>query len=104
MMAGWHGNARVAVHKAQARLRAADGALIGEGRAYLHLRQPVAQPQAAQGTLSLDWWDDARDTAEASLELLDGPTLRLRLDGDRLSGCVVGRILRYHADWPGASG
>jgi hypothetical protein len=27
--------------------------------------------------------------------------LPLRLESDRLSGCLVGRILRYQIDWPG---
>ena len=89
------------VRKGLARLVAADGALIGEGRAYLHLRQAEAQPQPAQGTLSLDWWDDALSTSGARLELIDGPTLPVWLESDRLSGCVVGRILRYSTEWPG---
>jgi len=89
------------VRKGVARLLAADGTLIGEGRAYLHLRLADAEPQAAQGTLSLDWWNDEPSPVGASLDLLDGPTLVLRLDSDRLSSCMVGRILRYHVDWPG---
>jgi hypothetical protein len=91
----------VSVRKGLARLVAADGALIGEGRAYVHLREPDALRQSAQGTLSLDWWDDALSTSDARLELIDGPTLALRLESDRLSGCLVGRILRYQTDWPG---
>ncbi len=90
----------MAVHKALARLRAADGSLIGEGRAYVHLRQPGGLAQPAQGTVSLDWWDDAAP-APARLDLVDGPTLEIRVESDRLSGCVVGRILRYQATWPG---
>ena len=93
----------MSVRKGLARLVAASGAVIGEGRAYVHLRHPEAQAQPAQGTLSLDWWDDAADTAAARLELLDGPTLHLRLQSDRLSSCVAGRILRYETDWPGAT-
>jgi hypothetical protein len=89
------------VHKTTARLLAADGALIGEGRAYLHLRQPAAEAQPAQGTLSLDWWDDALSTENASLALADGPTLSLSLQTDHLSGCLDGRILRYATTWPG---
>jgi hypothetical protein len=92
----------VSVRKGLARLLAADGALIGEGRAYVHLRQPDTQSQPAQGTLSLDWWDDALSTAEARLELVDGPTVPLRLTSDHLSGCLDGRILRYQIDWPGS--
>ena len=91
----------MSVRKGLARLVASDGGLIGEGRAYVHLREPDVQPQVAQGTLSLDWWDDALSTSEARLELVDGPTLALRLESDRLSGCLVGRILRYQVDWPG---
>jgi hypothetical protein len=91
----------VAVHKSAARLLAADGSLIGEGRAFLHLRLPAAQPQRAQGTLSLDWWDEAVQAAGARLELVDGPSVALDVEADRLSECVVGRILRYSADWPG---
>jgi hypothetical protein len=91
----------VSVRKGQARLLAANGALIGEGRAYVHLREPEGQSQSAQGTLSLDWWDDALSTSDARLELIDGPTLPLRLESDRLSGCITGRILRYQLDWPG---
>ena len=67
----------VSVRKGLARLLAADGRAIGEGRAYLHLRQPELEPQPAQGTLSLDWWDDALSTRDARLELIDGPTLAL---------------------------
>lgn len=94
---------RVSVRKGQARLLAADGRPIGEGRAYLHLRQPEFEPQPVQGTLSLDWWDDALSTRDAQLELIDGPTLALKLASDRLSGCMDGRIIRYTADWPWAS-
>jgi hypothetical protein len=91
----------MAVHKAAARLLAADGSLIGEGRAFLHLRLPAAQPQRAQGTLSLDWWDQEVQAAGARLELADGPSVALQVEADRLSECMVGRILRYSADWPG---
>jgi hypothetical protein len=94
--------AGVSVRKGLARLVAADGQAIGEGRAYLHLRQPELEPQAAQGTLSLDWWDDALSTRDARLELIGGPTLQLKLASDRLSGCMTGRIMRYTTDWPGA--
>ena len=91
----------MAVHKSAARLLAADGSLIGEGRAFVHLRLPAAEPQHAQGTLSLDWWDQEVRAAGARLELADGPNLALQVDADRLSECMVGRILRYSADWPG---
>ena len=91
------------VKKSSARLLAAGGALIGEGRAFIHLRQSMDLPQAAQGTLSLDWWDESSSTADALLELTDGPRLEPRLDSDRLSSCMVGRILRFQVDWPGAS-
>jgi hypothetical protein len=90
------------VHKTRARLLDADGTLIGEGRAYLHLRLPDAEPQTAQGTLSLDWWNDASSAGQARLELVDGPTLSLTLESDKLSGCINGRILRYKTTWPGA--
>lgn len=89
------------VRKGLARLLGADGALIGEGRAYLHLRLPDAEPQPAQGTLSLDWWDEESSPEHAHLELLDGPTLSLTLESDKLSGCINGRILRYKTAWPG---
>jgi hypothetical protein len=92
----------VSVRKGLARLVAADGRAIGEGRAYVHLRQPELEPQAAQGTLSLDWWDDALSTRDARLELIDGPTLALNLRSDKLSGCIEGRIIRYTTDWPGS--
>jgi len=91
------------VRKAQARLLTADGRPMGEGRAYLHLRHPEPEAQRAQGTLSLDWWDEALSTHDARLELIDGPTLALTLASDRLSGCMEGRILRYTTDWPGHS-
>ncbi|MDQ6671794.1 MAG: hypothetical protein M3069_13820 [Chloroflexota bacterium] len=94
----------MSVRKGEARLLTPDGQSIGEGRAYLHLRQPEGEPQPAQGTLSLDWWDDALSTRGARLELIDGPTLALRLASDRLSGCIEGRIIRYTADWPGQPG
>jgi hypothetical protein len=89
------------VHKTLARLLDADGALMGEGRAYVHLRQPDAEPQTVQGTLSLDWWNDTSSAERARLELVNGPTLTLTLESDKLSGCINGRILRYKATWPG---
>jgi hypothetical protein len=92
----------VSVKQGPARLVAADGRAIGEGRAYVHLRQPEIEVQAAQGTLSLDWWDDALSTRDARLELIDGPTLALKLASDKLSGCMAGRILRYTTEWPGS--
>ncbi len=92
----------MSVHKAAARLEAADGTVIGEGRAYVHLRQPGALAQKAQGTVSLDWWEDAAP-APARLVLDPGPTVQIEVDSDRLSGCMVGRILRYRTDWPGAA-
>ena len=90
------------VLKSPARLVASNGAVIGEGRAYLHLRLPESQPQEATGTLSLDCWDDALSTAGATLNLEEGPTLSLSLESDKLSGCIQGRILRYTTTWPGA--
>ena len=89
----------MAVKKSLARLLTADGSSVGEGRAYLHLRLPEAQPQTATGTLSLDWWTDAQP---AHLELSDGPTLSLTLQSDKLSACLDGRVLRYTVEWPGA--
>jgi hypothetical protein len=90
----------MAVLKAQARLVAPDGTPIGEGRAFLHLRLPEAQAQPATGTVSLDWWHDvAADNAH--LELVNGPSLPLTLEFDRLSACIQGRILRYTTTWPG---
>src|ERR671934_60432 len=97
----WH--CRVSVFRGAARLIAADGETMGEGRAYLHLRGPTEQPQPVQGTLSLDWWDDARSAEGARLELADGPTLPLKLESDKISGCIQGRILRYQTDWPGTT-
>ena len=67
----------MAVHKSLARLVDADGEVIGEGRAYLHLRLPKEEPQRASGTLSLDWWDESRTTSGARLDLVDGPRLSL---------------------------
>ena len=89
----------MAVKKSLARLLSADGTSVGEGRAYLHLRQPEMQAQPATGTLSLDWWTDAQPT---HLELSDGPTLALTLQSDKLSACIDGRVLRYTVAWPGA--
>jgi hypothetical protein len=91
----------VAVYKAAGRLLAADGVLIGEGRAYVHLRLPASQAQRAQGTLSLDWWKEAAASSGVQLELNNGPRLALTVQSDKLSECVAGRILRYSADWPG---
>lgn len=92
----------MSVHKSAARLRSADGALIGEGRAYLHLARPAGEAQRAQGTLALDWWDDGHSAREARLELADGPTLDLDVQSDKLSGCIQGRVLRYTVAWPGS--
>ena len=92
----------MSVHKSAARLLSAEGKLIGEGRAYVHLPRPASEPQRAQGTLALDWWDDRAPSAHAlQLELQDGPTLALEVESDRLSGCINGRVLRYRAAWPG---
>ena len=92
----------MSVFKAPARLLSADDTLIGEGRAYIHLRAPATHPQDVQGTVSLDWWDDAA-AAPALLALASGPVLSLAVESDHLSGCVVGRILRYRTHWPGTS-
>jgi hypothetical protein len=91
------------VRKTPARLLDADGTLIGEGRAYVHLRLPDAEPQTAQGTLSLDWWNEVSSGEHARLELVDGPILSLTLESDKLSGCINGRILRYTTTWPGTN-
>jgi hypothetical protein len=91
----------MAVWKGTAQLVGADGAVIGAGRAYLHLRQPEPVPQRVQGTLSLDWWEPAPVAAGAALALEDGPRLPLTLESDQLSGCIQGRVLRYTTDWPG---
>jgi hypothetical protein len=88
------------VLKAGARLLGADGATLGEGRAYVHLRAERDVRQACQGTLSLDWWEPT-GPAPATLVLENGPTLSIVVDSDRLSGCVVGRILRYQTTCPG---
>lgn len=88
------------VHKSLAVLLAADGATVGEGRAYVHLRESYRVPQDAQGTISLDWWDDDA-AAPTYLRLQDGPRLPVRVQGDRLSECMVGRIVRYTLRWPG---
>jgi hypothetical protein len=93
----------VTVNKSLARLLGADGTPIGEGRSFIHLRLATDLPQAAQGTLSLDWWDEAGSTDQAQLELVDGPRLQPRLESDRLSSCMVGRILRFKVDWPGVA-
>lgn len=91
------------VHKASARLLAADGREIGAGRAYIHLRQAAAEVQSAQGTLSLDWSDDDAPTHELRLALEDGPLLALQVQSDKLSGCINGRVLRYTTRWPGVA-
>lgn len=89
---------RVTVVKSTARLLGEDGAVLGEGRAYLHLRAPRGERQPVTGTLSLDWWNEG---TPRQLDLAEGPLLDLEVDADRLSGCVVGRIVRYRAVWPG---
>jgi len=91
----------MSVHKGLGRLVSDDGALIGEGRAYLHLRLSEAERQQVQGTLSLDWWDVDWTGQSARLELVDGPTLTLQLQSDKISACINGRVLRYEAVWPG---
>jgi hypothetical protein len=89
----------MAVKKSLARLLTADGSAIGEGRAYVHLRLPEAQPQPATGTLSLDWWTDEGQPTQLQLE--DGITLSLTLESDKLSACINNRVLRYTTQWPG---
>jgi hypothetical protein len=89
------------VRKTLARLLDANGTLIGEGRAYIHLRLPDGEPQNAQGTLSLDWWNEVSSGGQVRLELVGGPTVSLTLESDTLSGCMNGRILRYTTSWPG---
>jgi hypothetical protein len=79
---------------------ASDGSLLGEGRAYIHLRTAQAISQPCQGTLSLEWWEP-EGAAPAALALENGLTVPITVASDRLSGCVVGRILRYQATWPG---
>ena len=37
----------------------------------MHLRRPELEAQPVQGTLSLDWWDDALSNRDARLELID---------------------------------
>jgi hypothetical protein len=91
----------MSVRKTLARLLASDGSVIGEGRAYVHLRLPDSEPQAAQGTLSLDWWDADQSAEDAQLELVDGLVLKLDLDSDKISACINGRVLRYRTRWPG---
>ncbi len=91
----------MSVRKGRGRLVSVDGAAIGEGRAYLHLRMPETQRQPVQGTLSLEWWDDDWQGQRACLELVDGPVLALDLQSDKLSACINGRILRYETVWPG---
>ena len=91
----------MSVHKALARLVSDDGALIGEGRAYLHLRLSETENQRVQGTLSLDCLDADWMGQSARLELVDGPTLILHLQSDKISACINGRVLRYEALWPG---
>jgi hypothetical protein len=87
--------------KSAARLVDGAGTVVGEGRAYIHLQAPREQSQSAHGTISLDWWDDAAD-APARIELaLIEDSLPIDVQSDRLSGCMVGRILRYQATWPG---
>jgi hypothetical protein len=89
------------VRKSLGRLRDGDGSIVGEGRAYLHLQQPATRPQPAQGTVSLEWWDEGA-AAPVELELADGPTLAITVQSDRLTECMVGRILRYQTVWPGS--
>jgi hypothetical protein len=91
----------MSVVKARARLTSGE-TVLGEGRAYVHLRAALEEQQPAQGTLSLDWWSDG-DLADVRLELAEGPTLTLTVESDRLSGCVQGRILRYRTQWPGTT-
>jgi hypothetical protein len=90
----------VAVVKSAGRLEAADGTLIGEGRAYVHVRQGADVAQPAEGTFSLDWWENDAP-APARLVLESGPTLEITVASDKLAACMVGRILRYQTAWPG---
>jgi len=91
----------MSVHKGLARLVSDAGGVIGEGRAYLHLRLADTERQQVQGTLALDWWDADWTGQHARLELIDGPTLALQLESDKFSACINGRVLRYQALWPG---
>ena len=88
------------VVKQAAQLKSESGALMGEGRAYVHVRGSLADAQPAVGTLSLDWWDDEQGTPSV-MALEDGLSLPIEISSDRLSACIVGRILRYKTNWPG---
>jgi hypothetical protein len=88
------------VLKSTARLLGAHDTVVGEGRAYVHLREERTAAQACQGTLALEWWDEAA-AAPAALLLDDGTRVPITVQSDRLSGCLAGRILRYQARWPG---
>lgn len=92
--------APMAVFKSYARLVDASGTVIGEGHAYVHLRQGELIPQTVQGTVSLRRWQ-ADAAAPSALELPDGRRLLIRVQADTLSTCLGScRILRYHAEWP----
>jgi hypothetical protein len=91
----------MSVHKSAGRLLARDGLVLGEGRAYLHLARPSSEAQSAEGTMSLDWWNDASLDDSPLLSLADGPTLELTVTANKLSGCIQGRVLRYTTQWPG---
>ena len=88
------------VVKSTARLLLADDRVVGEGRAYVHLRESRTSAQACQGTLALEWWDDTA-TAPVAVLLDNGTRVPISVHSDRLSGCLAGRILRYQARWPG---
>jgi hypothetical protein len=94
----------MAVFTSEARLLDAAGQVIGEGRAYIHLRQDASRPQAVQGTMSLRRWEpDA--PAPAAIALADGRRLPIRVEADALSACLgTSRILRYKAQWPPMAG
>jgi hypothetical protein len=89
----------MAVFKAAATVRDAQGRTIGEGTTYVHLRRPEGVAQDVTGTVSLQWWEPVGDPP-AVLALADGRRLAVVVSRDVLSECSRNRIFRYTAAWP----
>ncbi len=89
----------MAVFKSAADLLGAEGQSLGAGMVYIHLPRGLERAQDAGGTMSLKSWSPT-ESPPASLRLVDGRRLPIRVSRDALSECSRNRVLRFQAHWP----